>query len=352
MKSILLLLNYINKKINVMQHKYLTLLRGLNIQIKKRSRLFNSFLIRTTGYSFSTFSDAFSVAILFLILIKLIVRINGYNTYWQINVLILLIGIPFCLHYNLIVFVRESLISFWKWSLGERFYFHQIVDFNLIDLSHKGALLAKKIPQYSFFNLFFQKIYFFLIFTRLFIINEFYAFILLNFFLTYFLLSNHFFLLSSFFSIFFTFSKFTFHLSDYSISIFNSRMSLLIKNDKNESLKPTYENAQFVGIVISRFFYASKAGRKELSTSNKLWEMGTSLSYIINKLELMEHKVIQILKKTYLQHAKEENDNDIFPTYKNLLKGEVSESFKKSKKNTLIGPILFYLLVGIYFTLF
>lgn len=337
MKTILYEL--LNKKINAMQRIYLTFLRRVNIQVRRKSRQFNSFLLKNTGYNFSQFSDAFSVSCLLLILIKLVVRINGYNTIWQFNFVVLFLGTLFSLRLNLIVFVRESLISFWKWALGERFYFHQIVDFYLVDLSHKDALLAKNIPHYSFFNIFFQQIYFFLILIRIFIINEFYAFILLNFLLTYFLLSNHFFLLSSFFSIFFTFSKFTFHLSDYSISIFNSRISLLIKNERNESLKPTYENARFVGVVISRFFYASKAGRTELSTSNKLWEMGTSLPYVIDKLELMEHKLIKIL---IAQHVGEEND----PTYKNLLNGEASAGLKKSTKNTLIGPILLCLLIG------
>jgi len=333
-KYLLFISNTFTKSLLFMSFKYSLLLRKINIKLKRKSRSFTFLFKEKTGYTFSQLLDAFSVSSLFLILIKLLVRIGGENTPWQVNVFILFLGIPFSLKLNLIEEVREGLISFWKWALGQRFYFHQIVDFYLIDLSHKEALLAKNIPQYSFVNIIFHQIYFFLILIRLFIINEFYAFILFNFFLTYFLISNHFFVLSSLFSIVFTLSKFTFHLSDYSISIFNSRISLLIKNEKNEGLKPTYENAQFVGVVISRFFYASKAGRNELSTSNKLWEMGTSLLYIIEKLKIMEHKIIM------LHHGKE----DALITYYYLLKGDAA--FKKSTKNTLIFPILLLLLIG------
>jgi len=213
----------------------------------------NLFLIKYTGYTFSNFSDAFSASSLVLILIKLLFRIVGENTTWQLNLFLLLFGIIIALKGNLIEEIRRILREFWKKVLGIRFYFQQSPDFDPCIISYYEEEF-NALPKVKKINLFFQEIFYFLILIRLFILSEVYLFILVNLVLTYFLLVNKYLLLSSCFSAIIALSRFTFHLSDHSIKDFITVVHPLVNLEENESLKPTYENAQFVSLLIVRFF--------------------------------------------------------------------------------------------------
>jgi len=109
--------------------------------------------------------------------------------------------------------------------------------------------------------------------------------------------------LSSLISLLLAFSKFSFFLTDYPNPIFHYRLGLIIKNNENETLKATRENAIFMAIMITRFFHYSTKTRIFFETLTKPYLDGSCSSlhtnYITDKLYYLnpEHKIIKIAKK-------------------------------------------------------
>jgi len=256
----------------VKSHEFLFffLFRLIRVVVKKSKRkIISSFnnnkLLKK--YTLATVFDACSASSLFLILFKLFFRIIGFNPLWQLNLVVLLVGIIIALKFNLIQFIRKFFVIFWRKTLGERFFtnYFELDFWDLVSYEEKFERLEPETK----INKIFQNIHYFFIGLRLFILNEPWSFILFNFFLTYFLIFNKFFLFSSFFSLLLISSKFTFFLFDHSPKELRTLLLNFVELEENESLELNMENIKFLSIFTTRFLQKEVYDRYLVETLKK-----------------------------------------------------------------------------------
>ena len=129
-------------------------------------KLLNAGFLKKTGYTLFNLFDAFSVASVFLVVSKLILRISEINPSWKLNLLILTIGTGISLKLELISIIRNIVRSFWMLTLGKRFYYaiseedteHAVY---YLGWDNKEILEDLKIPEMTILNKIFQEIFYF-----------------------------------------------------------------------------------------------------------------------------------------------------------------------------------------------
>lgn len=299
--------------ITTIQLKYILLKKALNIRIKRRVRKVNFFLTRATGYTFSNYSDAFSVATLLLIIIKFIFRLFFFNLNWQINLTILFLLTIICLQLNTAITVRKGFKWFWRKALPSSFYYRNT--FKKVNVyEDEETFIYEEQPFLYKCGL---TVFFFFVYIRLWILTEPFIFLLFNYIFIYFLLINTYLITSSFIGLFFAVSRWTFFLEDKTISEFNYSFSGLEHISEGQTLYPSWENAETVGIFITR--YLSKDAEEMISKFSKegKYEHETSAIggfidyYMIKRYIGLNHPIIEKAKFiTYTYTGFLENDEN------------------------------------------
>ena len=275
-------------------------IRFLILKLRRKLRHYE----RKIGYKFSDISNAFSVATLFLIFFKLCFRIFNYNPSSLINLLLLAFFTILCLKVNIFPIFKEKVKQFWRFSLGEWFYYSKYITFAELwdnclyfDEDDFYDKLEELKQKQSFLNKIMQKFFIVLIYLRLWIISETYLFFVFNTILIYFLIINKYLILSSIFSIIFAASKWTFHLEDYTLSAAIKSIRSVVIFERNHYFAPTWENSEFLAIWIVRHFDVAVMDEHKTEKDKEWFDLKRVFVPLEDKLKQFNHPILKKIEK-------------------------------------------------------